>query len=211
MTITRIILVLMILLATISFSCSSESDGQNSPDEGSNVNGGSSLSGTFQSGQYKNDYFGFAVSIPDSWQITYDAFQGDLDMPANEFQYLPLLDCLEYPPGSGDSRIASLNIAVQKLPLSSDIHSGEDVHNATKKELMLKTSGVSFPREIYEKNLGNATFHVMETTITIDTTQKDYKLYAAIVKGYKFMVNLTYYSNEQFDKLDSIVNTIKFD
>ncbi len=170
----------------------------------------SQLNGKFESGQYKNEYFGFEITIPDSWYVQHDIDFRNKNESLIDAQPLKLLDCLKFQPHIEVDCNPNLIVGVLKIPFQNDIYSGEDIHLETREALNQKDSDVSFPRDIYEYTIGSVVFYVLEMDVNHDGKQMKVKQYATVIKGHAFMINLTCCTEGELQGLDSIVETMNF-
>lgn len=184
--------------------------------------------GRFESGTYKNDFFNLTVNVPESWSVLDDESRIDLMKKGNkvvageddnlkatlnaaDLENLNLLTASEHPAGAPVSFNPTFMIIAEKVKHLPGIVKGRDYHFHTKKIIASSEISVSYPKEIYETQIGGHTFDTMEMEIHVGNIRILQKQYAAITNGYALLFGLTYSNEMELEKLNKIVRTIELD
>jgi hypothetical protein len=183
--------------------------------------------GTFSNSAYTNGYFGFAVTIPVDWSIQDQEAQqrimklgekmmaGDdknlkAVLKASELQIVNLFAAYKYPQGTpvtNNPAVIALAERVSQLP---GIKRGKDYLFHARQMLESGQMQVSFPREIYTKQLGEIDFDVMDLELYVRGITVKEKYYVAIIKGYALCVILAYTGEKEELSQQEFLDSITF-
>lgn len=181
--------------------------------------------GTFESGKYANDYFGFSITLPDSWYVADDETRlammqrgasivagDDKNMKsivdAADIESLTLLIAGQLPPGSPAPENPSLMVLAEKVDHLPGIKTGDDYHFNARKTIEMSALDVVFPSEVYEATIDNVLFYVMEMNITVGGIEIKQKQYATILDKYALVIGLIYQSENGLQQLEDILQTV---
>lgn len=183
--------------------------------------------GTVSNSVYKNQYFGFSVTLPKDWSLQDQKGQqrlmkkgtqlmtGDDDtlkaiVKASELQTVNLFAAFQHPLGTPvafNPSILSIAEMTRELP---GIKRGKDYFYQAKKILESSALRPTFPKDYYTENVGGREFDVMELEMTIMGKVVKQKLYCAIQKGYALCFVATFMNDEEKALLQNVLNTAVF-
>ncbi|MFH2046882.1 MAG: hypothetical protein ABIK92_17265 [Pseudomonadota bacterium] len=183
--------------------------------------------GKYESGVYTNTYFKLKVKVPDSWYVMDDESRIELTrkggklvagkdknlnavLEAADLNSVNLLFASEHPPGAPVASNPSLMLIAEKVKHVPGIVRGKDYHFHTKKMLAGSAVEVSYPKEIYEEQIDNISFDVLEIQIIMGENTILQKQYVTIMNGYAVLFGLTYTDDDGLKKLDEIISAIDF-
>jgi hypothetical protein len=183
--------------------------------------------GTFSNSAYTNRYFGLAVTLPSGWSIQDQEAQqrimklgekmvaGDdknlkAVLKASELQIVNLFAAYKYPQGTpvtNNPAVIALAERVSQLP---GITRGKDYLFHARQMLESGQMQVSFPRDIYTKQLDGIDFDVMDLELYIRGITVKEKYYVAIIKGYALCVILAYTGEKEELSQQEFLDSITF-
>ena len=183
--------------------------------------------GKYESGVYTNTYFKLKVTVPEPWYVmddetriefmkkSYKVVAGKDEnlnavFEAAELNNLNLLTASQHPPGAPVSSNPSLILIAEKVKHLPGIVRGKDYHFHTKKLMESSALKVSYPVEIYEEQIDDIPFDVLEIQIVMGTNTIRQKHYSTIMNGYALLFGLTYTDDEGLDKLNEIISAVDF-
>ena len=183
--------------------------------------------GTLSNSVYRNEYFGFSVTLPKDWSVQDQQAQrrlmkkgvqlvagDDRNLKAmvktSELQTVNLFAVFEHPVGSPvayNPSIMAMAEIVRELP---GIKRGKDYLFQARQLLEAGQIQVSFPKDYYSERLGGMEFDVMESEISVRGKTIKQKYYANIQKGYALCFIISFTSDDEAASLQKILNSITF-
>ena len=183
--------------------------------------------GTLSNSVYRNEYFGFSVTLPKDWSVQDQQAQrrlmkkgaqlvaGDDQnlkamVKASELQTVNLFAVFEHPVGSPvayNPSIMAMAEIVRELP---GIKRGKDYLFQARQVLEAGQIQVSFPKDYYSERLGGIEFDVMELEISVRGKTIKQKYYATIQKGYALCFIVSFTNDDEAASLQRILNSITY-
>ncbi len=155
------------------------------------------------------------MEMPEDWILQFDKLnrnstkKNDIDL--SEEKKLTLIAAFKYPvmgqPGFNPSFICM----VDKITTGFKAKKGYEYLQAVKDSLIAAQLPYEFSKEIYDEKIGSKNFSVLEGSITSGEFHVSQKSYAAIVDKYALVFTFTYSSDEEYDELNNIIKSIKFE
>lgn len=184
--------------------------------------------GTLENGIYRNDYFGMSVTLPKDWYALDEESKKALmqtgkkmvagqdknleaAMDAGELNTVNLLMVYRYPPGTPVSYNPSLICVAEKVSHLPGIKKGSDYLYQVKRLMKTTQLKYKFAENIYSQKIGEVSFDVQDTEITVGTFRIQQKYYAAIMKGYALGIVLSSSTKEEQESLQQILSAIHFE
>jgi hypothetical protein len=181
--------------------------------------------GTIEGTVYKNDFFGMTLAFPDDWHIPDEKTVamimnagkkmisgGDKklakDIKSSEDRVLNLFFLFKEPVGAETN--PNIIMVGEKLPNISLIKSGIDYHNQSRKLIKRSAMKVKFVGDIYSETIGGAVFDVSTSEMNLYGSIINQKSYVTIKKSYAVIITLTYFTEEQENQLEQILDSIHF-
>jgi hypothetical protein len=182
--------------------------------------------GTLNNSVYRNDYFGFSVSLPADWNVQDQRAQQQLMkkgvqvvagddknlkavVKASELQTVNLFAVFRHPVGAPVDYNPGVIAVAERTRDLPGIKRGKDYFFHARKILEASKIQVSFPKEYYTERLANVEFDVMELEMTIGGKTVKQKYYTAIQKGYALSFIMSFVNDEDAASLQAILDTLK--
>ncbi|VBB09035.1 Hypothetical protein LUCI_4321 [Lucifera butyrica] len=225
--INRVILpIITVMLLVISTGCFSGTAGKSSA-----VNKPSKPqvldTGKIEGSVYKNDYFGLTMNIPENWSIQNDEAKNEMKKTGEKLltdsdeakkagversieRTVNLLSASKYPLGTPNKVNANMLVMAEKVSAFPGIKTGKDYLLNAKK--MLESSRVKFTfKDITSEKIDGLDFSVLECIFKVQDKQITQKYYAAVIRDYALVFNMTYVSSEDLATLNKAISTVKFE
>jgi predicted RNA-binding Zn-ribbon protein involved in translation (DUF1610 family) len=187
-------------------------------------------SGTIKDSVYKNRYFGFEVTLPESWSpVDRDAQEKMTDMAgkmlagnnrslegllnASSEDAVSMFTVFKHPLGTPVPFNPSVVCMAQKVNHFPGIKKGSDYLYHLKTVLDTLDFGpisVEYSGSTNTEELGGVDFDVLDLRVQIGNTAITQKHYARIMKGYVLSYTLTYQAWDDMEELDSCLETVRF-
>jgi hypothetical protein len=183
--------------------------------------------GEIKNSVYQNNYFKMSATIPKGWSVQTQKSQKEiLDrggkmaagddknlkamIKATELQIVNLFAAFKHPQGSPVDYNPSIMSIAEKVSHLPGITRGKDYHFHTKRVLQSTQMQVSFPKEVYTKQIDGIDFDVMIVNMTSVGQTIKQKQYVSIIKGYALIISITYTTDEDEAELDKALQSIHF-
>ncbi len=182
--------------------------------------------GKVENGTYTNQYFNLEVPINPNWiiqnkeQVNNIIEKGSKLVANNNKNTKALIDAskintaylltmFKYEVGAAVNYNPSLIIVAENIKDTPGIKRGSDYLFHTKNILEQAQIKYNFEKEIYEKQIGNSSFDVMESTIDVigKTITQDY--ISAIKNGFSLSFIISYLNEDEKKELYRIIENIK--
>lgn len=207
----------MLLLTLITFGCSKEK--KKLPEEFDY--------GKAKDGLYKNSYFDLTIQYNPNWvlqsqeQVDELVDQGS-ELAAGDNENLKnvikaskvttayLLTLFKHEVGAAVESNPSFMAIAENTKSSPGIKTGEDYLFHTKKLLAQSQIQYSFEKDVYEKTIGDRTFHVLEGKIQMangGTMTQEYIV--TVMNGFSLTFVATYTNEDEKGELYKIIDSIK--
>ena len=177
---------------------------------------------------YKNAYFNMSVEIPEDWAVQSNATLRALSSQGKELiagedknlnailsesekQTVNLFGFAEHELGTPVDFNANIMAVAERVSLAPGIKRGSDYLFHVKNILNAGQLEYSFSGEVSSVNLSGVTFDILQAQLKAGTLIVNQTFYAARFDEYVLGFVLSYTSDEQFKKLDSILQKVSFD
>lgn len=186
--------------------------------------------GAVEGREYKNEFFGMTVKLPDNWVIASDeekqaildggkevAAGGDenkeklYDLSLQRTVYL--LVTSQKGMSVQDITNPSFMTLAEKLSFFQGVKDGKGYLEEVKKQLKALAAQIPYnlDKDIYTERIGGKDFYVLEAVVNGTGVTLKQKYYASVMNSYALSFITTSYSDEQSESLDEIVKTISFE
>lgn len=183
--------------------------------------------GTIEGSVYSNNYFGFSITLPETWDlqggeslaelqkygrkmIAGDNKNLDRVLKASELSTVNLFTCFQFPLGTPTDYNSNILAIAEKVSHLPGIKSGDDYLEHAKKLLAQSKMTVTFPKPIYSETLGGKSFDVMSTHMQIGIMSIHQKMYVTILNGYALAFAITYKDSTIQKELEDVLTSITF-
>jgi hypothetical protein len=178
--------------------------------------------GSFKDGVYRNDFFGFRMTIPTDLHVTSDeerkaAVQGgakmisaDIDGDKAAFEKAATAEIMvfgatEAKPGQTGN--ASLLVGVLK---QGDGVTSRMVANKAR-SLLLQNPRFNVTKDTSLVSVGGADFSLIEMEADTGSYVLKFKYYATVRRGYSLTFTITYLNRESLERFQKVLDTLAFD
>jgi hypothetical protein len=183
--------------------------------------------GTFEKSVYRNQYFGFNVTLPADWavqdqesrerlaEVGKKVLAGDdrrmkAVLKASEQQSVNLLAAFKHPIGTPVAFNPNLICTAERLHGFSGIKSGKDYLYHARKLMESSQMQVEFAKDVSTEELGGLDFDIMHGSITFGALTVQQKFYATILKDYALVFITSCNAPDQQSALQNILQTVSF-
>lgn len=186
--------------------------------------------GVVKDSVYRNDYFGFRLSIPAGWHVQDreenrqmmdqggEMLAGDdrrmkASVKATEMETVPLLTVFEQPVGAPAAFNSNLICVAERLPKSAGVKTASDYFQQMKKVLAVSKVKIDVVGEKSNESLNGAPSATMETTMNLGAVKVRQKYHAVLSKGYAVSFILTFTDGDAKGEaaLQDALATLKWD
>ncbi len=184
--------------------------------------------GSVEDSVYHNEFFGLSIDVPEEWNIqnqetlkqltkqSSEIVAGDdknlkAVIDAAELQTVQLLAAFKYPVGKPVPFNPNILCIAERVSTLPGIERGNDYHFHTKRLLESSDVIVSFPEENSTVQLGGMDFDVMTIHINVAGTTVRQKQFAAIIKGYALVINVSYSTDDEESEVEAVLDTVRFE
>jgi len=181
--------------------------------------------GSVENSTYRNNYFGMSMKIPAGWSVQDQDTQKRLMdagakvasgddknlqavMKASELQTVNLLAVFKHPVGTPVPFNPCIMCVAERIRHMPGIKSGKDYHFHTKKFFQSGQMEVSFPKEIYTKQIGGVDFDIMTLQMSIAGQIVKQKQCATVMKGYALLFVVAFTNDEEEAELAKILESV---
>ena len=183
--------------------------------------------GTFEKSVYRNQYFGFNVTLPADWAVQdketrerlaemgKEVLAGDDKrmqrvLKASEQQSVNLLAVFKHPVGTPVTFNPNLICTAERLRGFAGIKSGRDYLYHARKLLASSQMQIEFAQDTDTEKLGGVEFDVLQGTITVGDVTVKQKYYATVIKDYALVFITSFNAADQQSALQNILTTVSF-
>jgi hypothetical protein len=183
--------------------------------------------GTVNNSVYQNKYFGLSMTFPQDWSIQNldeqrrleaaggQALYGDdpnkkAVLIASELRIVNMFAVFKHAVGSpvpSNPNLISMAENVRGFP---EVKTGADYLNHVKQQLASGQLEVSFPKDVYDGQLGGKDFAVLEAFMTVGGKTVRQKFYSSVMKGYALCFILSFNTDDEEASLQKILDTTTF-
>ena len=183
--------------------------------------------GVVEGSVYTNHYLGLKISVPQGWSVQDNEAKKALleggkqitagkdanlraAMDASELNSVPLLIMFKYPVGSAVNFNPSFSSVAEKVSQMPGITRGSDYLFHVKKILLQAQIKYTIADVIRTEKIGDASFDVLDATMSAGKLFVYQKYYATIMKGYALSLIVTYTTPDELKELQSLLSSITF-
>jgi hypothetical protein len=177
---------------------------------------------------YTHDYFGFHLTIPESWQVQ-DSESRERLMKlgkevivgknenmkamydASEINTLNLLTIFRYPLGAAVDFNPSFVCVAEKVSHLPGIKRGSDYLFHARKLLEAGQLKYKIDDQMYSEKIGGVDFDYLNAQLDLPKIALTQKYYATIRNGYALCFVISFHTEEAAKELNGILQTVKFD
>jgi len=208
--------IIYLLIASLFFNCSNPK--KNLPD---NFDFGKT-----ENGLYKNDYFNMEISFNPNWAvqdkqavnnivekgnelITGNDKTFDSAVKAAQVNTAYLLTIFKHEVGAAVEYNPSLMLVAENIKNFPGIKNGKDYLFHAKKILKQTQLPYSFNKEVFEKEIDNSKFYIMEAELDYMGKTIIQQYISTVNKGFSLSFIISYTTEEEKNELYEVINNIK--
>ena len=183
--------------------------------------------GYFRGSQYRNDYLGMSLTLPETWVIQDEEARRQLkrsgqDLVAGDNKNLQaafeesqsrshsLFMVFQYPLGSPVLCNASIVSGAEDVTQSPGIRNGADFLFHMRRYIESSQMQFTFGDEVRRETLDGVEFHVQTMELVLPDITVQQEVYATVRRGYAVTLVLSFGDEEQKDALHGILQTLSF-
>lgn len=182
--------------------------------------------GTTDQGMYTNDYFDMKIQFDPSWAVqdkqqVNNLVESASDITMKDNQNLKsivkasmvnsayLLTVFKHEIGTPVEFNPSFMVIAENTKNFPGIKDGSDYLFHAKKLLDQTNLEYRYEKEVFEKKVSNANFHILEAKIDIPGKTITQEYYATVTNGFSLSFIASYMNEDERDELYQIINNIK--
>ncbi|CAL2079110.1 hypothetical protein [Tenacibaculum sp. 190524A02b] len=182
--------------------------------------------GKTKNGLYKNDYFNMEVLFNPNWIVQdkqevnnliergSDLATGDNEnlksiIKASQINTAYLLAVFKHEVGAAVEYNPSFMLVAENTKNFPGIKNGKDYLFHAKKALLQSQMSYSFEKEVFEKEIGRSSFHVMEVKFDYMGKIIIQEYISTVIKGFSLSFIISYTTEEEKNELYEVINNIK--
>lgn len=184
--------------------------------------------GTTENGVYTNSFFNLKVVFNPEWfvqsqqqianlsELGENLIVGDDNdlkrvIKASKVNVSNLLTVYKYELGSAVDFNPSFLLTIENTQLVPGIKTGKDYLFHAKKLLSKLEVKYTFDKPVYEKKIGDVTFHVLEAQINFMNLKLKQDYIVTVKNGFTVIFAISYMNKAQKKELYKVINNIKMD
>lgn len=182
--------------------------------------------GKVDNGEYTNSFFGLKVSFDPDWfvsdkkqmeqieEVGTEMVAGDDEslstaIKASQVNTAQLLAISKYEWGAAVEFNPSLMLVAENTKFAPGIKTGKDYLFHAKRLLEASQMNYYFEKELYEREVGNSLFYVLEAKLDYLGTTIIQEYISTVSKGFTLSMILSYTSEEEKKELYELVDNIE--
>lgn len=182
--------------------------------------------GEIKENRYINTYFNMTIDFPKDWATqSKEAMSAQIEVGSNmvvgddenqraamkvsSLQSLNLFSVSQYPRGTPVSFNPNILCIAEKIAHMPGVKRGSDYFFFVKKFIENSPLKVQFSDDISTEKISNVDFDILQATTDYGNTAVLQKYYAAKLKDYMLSLIITYSSDEEREKLEKILQSLK--